>query len=164
MAFVANHQTRKMPMAAHRTRTANSSFFIHSSSRYAKITRSVGPPSGPRESRAGRGCSTQAGLCKCDASKTRRITVLREATTTVTGQTPEVAGVSYWMDAALFAAAGIPTVNYGPSEAGRMRPLNGLIWIRLSVVRRCWLRPLADFAVRRLARPATENGCPRRGR
>jgi len=36
----------------------------------------------------------------------------------VTGHAPEVAGVSYWMDAALFASAGIPTVNYGPSGAG----------------------------------------------
>lgn len=43
---------------------------------------------------------------------------LREAVTNVTGKAAETAGVSYWMDAALFAAAGIPTVNYGPSGAG----------------------------------------------
>ena len=43
---------------------------------------------------------------------------LREAVTKVTGKAAETAGVSYWMDAALFAAAGIPTVNYGPSGAG----------------------------------------------
>jgi acetylornithine deacetylase len=38
-------------------------------------------------------------------------TSLSQAATSVTGQMPEIAGVSYWMDAALFAAAGIPTVN-----------------------------------------------------
>lgn len=43
---------------------------------------------------------------------------LREAVTKVTGKAAETAGVSYWMDAALFAAVGIPTVNYGPSGAG----------------------------------------------
>lgn len=43
---------------------------------------------------------------------------LREAVTNVTGKAAETAGVSYWMDAALFAAVGIPTVNYGPSGAG----------------------------------------------
>jgi acetylornithine deacetylase len=30
---------------------------------------------------------------------------------------PEI-GVQYWMDAALFAGAGIPTVDFGPSGAG----------------------------------------------
>jgi len=43
---------------------------------------------------------------------------LRQAVVDVTGRSPETAGVSYWMDAALFAAAGIPTVNYGPAGAG----------------------------------------------
>jgi acetylornithine deacetylase len=53
----------------------------------------------------------------CDANAKIAIS-LREAAGSVTGETPEMAGVSYWMDAALFAAAGIPTVNYGPSGAG----------------------------------------------
>jgi len=43
---------------------------------------------------------------------------LRQAVVEVTGRSPETAGVSYWMDAALFAAAGIPTVNYGPAGEG----------------------------------------------
>lgn len=59
---------------------------------------------------------------------------MREATTTVTGQTPEVAGVSYWMDAALFAAAGIPTVNYGPSGAGAHEAVE---WVDLDSVVSC---------------------------
>lgn len=43
---------------------------------------------------------------------------LRQAVAAVAGYTPEEIGVGYWMDAALFAKAGIPTVNYGPSGAG----------------------------------------------
>lgn len=46
------------------------------------------------------------------------VSCVREAVTTVTKQTPVDAGVAYWMDAAVFAEAGIPTVNYGPSGAG----------------------------------------------
>lgn len=69
----------------------------------------------------------------CDADA-KVVTVLREATTTVTGQTPEVAGVSYWMDAALFAAAGIPTVNYGPSGAGAHEAVE---WVDLDSVVSC---------------------------
>src|SRR5262249_22267294 len=33
------------------------------------------------------------------------------------GDVPEI-GVAYWMDAAIFAAAGIPTVDFGPTGAG----------------------------------------------
>jgi acetylornithine deacetylase len=41
-----------------------------------------------------------------------------EAARTVLGHEPEVTGVAYWMDAAVFHAAGIPTVNIGPAGAG----------------------------------------------
>ncbi len=43
---------------------------------------------------------------------------VREAAARVTGHAPQETGVAYWMDAALFAAAGIPTVDYGPDGAG----------------------------------------------
>lgn len=61
-------------------------------------------------------------------------TCLSQAATSVTGQTPEIAGVSYWMDAALFAAAGIPTVNYGPSGAGAHEAVE---WVDLDSVVSC---------------------------
>jgi acetylornithine deacetylase len=43
---------------------------------------------------------------------------VRDAAARVTGQSPREIGVAYWMDAAIFAAAGIPTVNYGPAGEG----------------------------------------------
>ena len=66
------------------------------------------------------------------------------AATAVTGRTPEEAGVAYWMDAAIFAAAGIPTVNYGPSGAGAHEAVE---WVDLDSVVSC-ARVLAG-AVRR---------------
>jgi acetylornithine deacetylase len=54
---------------------------------------------------------------RCDPAS-RVAVAAREALREVTGAEPEVAGVAYWMDAALFAAAGIPTVDVGPIGAG----------------------------------------------
>ena len=59
---------------------------------------------------------------------------LREAARQVTGHLPEEAGVAYWMDAALFAAAGIPTVNYGPSGAGAHEAVE---WVDIDSVVQC---------------------------
>lgn len=42
----------------------------------------------------------------------------REAVTAATGAAPPEVGVGFWMDAAIFSAAGIPTVDYGPTGAG----------------------------------------------
>lgn len=54
-------------------------------------------------------------LCDREAAVAREV---RRAVSTVTGLEPEEAGVGFWMDAALFAQAGIPTVDYGPTGAG----------------------------------------------
>ena len=43
---------------------------------------------------------------------------VRDAATSVAGAAPVECGVPYWMDAAIFASAGIPTVNFGPDGAG----------------------------------------------
>jgi acetylornithine deacetylase len=59
---------------------------------------------------------------------------VREAARQVTGVLPEETGVSYWMDAALFAAAGIPTVNYGPGGAGAHEAVE---WVDIDSVARC---------------------------
>jgi acetylornithine deacetylase len=59
---------------------------------------------------------------------------LRQAVAAVTGNPPEEIGVGYWMDAALFAQAGIPTVNYGPSGAGAHEAVE---WVDLNSVVTC---------------------------
>jgi acetylornithine deacetylase len=57
-----------------------------------------------------------------------------QAATSITGPAPETAGVSYWMDAALIAAAGIPTVNYGPTGS---RAHEAVEWVDLDSVVSC---------------------------
>ncbi len=59
---------------------------------------------------------------------------VREAARTVTGHQPVEAGVAYWMDAAIFASAGIATVNYGPGGAGAHEAVE---WVDLNSVVRC---------------------------
>jgi acetylornithine deacetylase len=61
-------------------------------------------------------------------------TLVREAARQVSGHLPEEAGVSYWMDAALFAAAGIPTVNYGPGGGGAHEAVE---WVDIDSVVQC---------------------------
>ena len=46
------------------------------------------------------------------------VQTVRRAATDILGTPPEVIGQSFWMDSALLAAAGIPTVVFGPSGAG----------------------------------------------
>ena len=62
------------------------------------------------------------------------VACVRDAAHSVTGKLPEEAGVGYWMDAALFAAAGIPTVNYGPAGAGAHEAVE---WVDLDSVVSC---------------------------
>lgn len=59
---------------------------------------------------------------------------VREAAAEVTGEAPEEGGVAYWMDAALFAEAGIPTVDYGPAGAGAHEAVE---WVDLGSVVTC---------------------------
>jgi acetylornithine deacetylase len=79
-------------------------------------------------------CSRDAPIARC----------LQEAAEAVTGSWAEEAGVGYWMDAALFAAAGIPTVNYGPAGAGAHEAVE---WVDLDSVVNC-ARILAETARR----------------
>lgn len=58
----------------------------------------------------------------------------RAAVAEVTGRVPRETGVAYWMDAAIFAASGIPTVDYGPSGAGAHETVE---WVDLSSVAHC---------------------------
>jgi acetylornithine deacetylase len=46
------------------------------------------------------------------------VQTVRKQASAVLGKTPAVMGVSFWMDAAFFAAAGIPTVCIGPHGTG----------------------------------------------
>ena len=78
-------------------------------------------------------CLLERPPLSCDANS-KIATSLSHAATSVTGQMPEIAGVSYWMDAALFAAAGIPTINYGPSGAGAHEAVE---WVDLDSVVSC---------------------------
>jgi acetylornithine deacetylase len=69
---------------------------------------------------------------------------VRESVAHVTGRVPADAGVAYWMDAAIFAAAGIPTVNYGTSGEGAHEAVE---WVDLESVVTC-ARVLVESAVR----------------
>jgi acetylornithine deacetylase len=65
---------------------------------------------------------------------------MRAAVRDVTGAQPRDAGVGYWMDAAVFASAGIPTVDYGPLGFGAHEAVE---WVDLDSVAQC-----ADVLVR----------------
>jgi acetylornithine deacetylase len=47
---------------------------------------------------------------------------------------PDVGGVAYWADSALIAAAGVPTVLFGPRGAGAH---GNTEWVDLDDVARC---------------------------
>ena len=67
---------------------------------------------------------------------------LKRAVREVVGTVPADAGVSYWMDAAIFAEAGISTVNFGGSGAGAHAAVE---WADLNSVVTC-ARVLAQTA------------------
>jgi acetylornithine deacetylase len=61
------------------------------------------------------------------------VTVLQDASRQVTRQSP-VVPVSYWADSAFIAAAGIPTVLYGPAGDGAHADTE---WVSLAATRTC---------------------------
>ncbi|NOT34649.1 MAG: M20/M25/M40 family metallo-hydrolase [Candidatus Eisenbacteria bacterium] len=84
----------------------------------------------------------------CDESQPIR-RMVRDAITQVTGTAPREIGVGFWTDAALFAAAGIPTVDYGPTGAGAHEPEE---WVEIASVERTaqvLLQAARDFFARR---------------
>ena len=60
-------------------------------------------------------------------------TVRRHATT-VLGAEPDIVGVSYWADSALLAAAGIPTVLFGPRGEGAHAEVE---WVDVASLEQC---------------------------
>jgi acetylornithine deacetylase len=62
------------------------------------------------------------------------VTALQDASRQVTGQAAPVAPLSYWADSAFIAAAGIPTVLYGPAGDGAHADTE---WVSLAATRTC---------------------------
>jgi acetylornithine deacetylase len=62
------------------------------------------------------------------------VTALQDASRQVTGQSAPVAPLSYWADSAFIAAAGIPTVLYGPAGDGAHADTE---WVSLAATRTC---------------------------
>ena len=62
------------------------------------------------------------------------VTVLQDVSRQVTGHTAPVAPLSYWADSAFTAAAGIPTVLYGPGGDGAHADTE---WVSLDATRTC---------------------------
>jgi acetylornithine deacetylase len=62
------------------------------------------------------------------------VKTLRDQAIGVLGRAPKMIGVPFWMDAAFFAGAGIPTVNIGPDGAGAHSTEE---WVDLDSVEKC---------------------------
>jgi acetylornithine deacetylase len=62
------------------------------------------------------------------------VEALRDQTTNVLGRAPRIIGAPFWMDAAFFAGAGIPTVVIGPDGAGAHSTEE---WVDLGSVESC---------------------------
>jgi acetylornithine deacetylase/succinyl-diaminopimelate desuccinylase-like protein len=74
---------------------------------------------------------------------------VRDAVLAATGRNPDDTGVPHWMDSAIFADAGIPAVNYGPTGHGPHEPVE---WVDLASVAVC-ARIYVDAARRFAAGP-----------
>ncbi len=62
------------------------------------------------------------------------VRAVRREATHVLGATPETVGAPWWADSALLAAAGIPTVLFGPIGEGAHAEVE---WVDLASVERC---------------------------
>jgi len=62
------------------------------------------------------------------------VQVVRRQAASVLGAEPEIAGVSFWADSALLAAAGIPTVLFGPLGEGAHAEVE---WVDVASLERC---------------------------
>jgi acetylornithine deacetylase len=62
------------------------------------------------------------------------VDVVRRNAASVTGAEPAVVGVSFWADSALLAAAGIPTVLFGPRGEGAHAEVE---WVDVGDLERC---------------------------
>jgi acetylornithine deacetylase len=80
---------------------------------------------------------------------------VRAAASEVLGKPVREVGVQYWMDAAIFDAAGIPTVDFGPTGAGAHETVE---WVSLESVA-ATARVLA-LAARRFCATANARGAP----
>jgi acetylornithine deacetylase len=63
------------------------------------------------------------------------VQILRERATAALGEPPPLTGAGGWMDSALLAAAGVPTVVFGPAGAGAHADVE---WVDLSSLERCY--------------------------
>ena len=68
------------------------------------------------------------------AGESEIVEAVRRSAASVTGVEPEVVGVSYWADSALLAAAGIPTVLFGPRGEGAHAEVE---WVDVGDLERC---------------------------
>jgi acetylornithine deacetylase len=62
------------------------------------------------------------------------VDVVRRSAAAVTGVEPDVVGVSFWADSALLAAAGIPTVLFGPRGEGAHAEVE---WVDVASLEQC---------------------------
>jgi acetylornithine deacetylase len=62
------------------------------------------------------------------------VAAVRRCAAAVTGAEPDVVGVPFWADSALLAAAGIPTVVFGPRGEGLHSEIE---WVDVESLERC---------------------------
>lgn len=79
-------------------------------------------------------CDPDAAIARC----------VREAAARVTGEAPQETGVAYWTDAAVFNAAGMPALLYGPVGEGAHAAVE---WVDLASVVNC-ARVLREAALK----------------